>query len=159
MHDFEILHQPSKRARARSTRRKKLLQCTSFCTTTPVRTNLGKYDCGRRPLQCWREGAGALRGEEKKNSVAGGHILAASALKGPKRTIAFSQVSSDGGCWGFLPDSLPKCPPPVVLQPTPQPSGDNAQITACDRAQAKRNGQVDLSQAVGQEGDTALPPF
>ena len=41
---------------------------------TPVRTNLGKCDCGRRPLQCWREGAGALRGEEKKLGRRGTHF-------------------------------------------------------------------------------------
>ena len=67
-------------------------------------------------------GGGGLAGGSKKNAVAGGHILAASALKGPKRTITFSQVSSDGGCWGFLPDFLPSFSPPLVLPRCETPS-------------------------------------
>ena len=69
---------------------------------------------GDGPFNAGGRGRGPCEGK-KKNSVAGGHILAASALKGPKRTITFSQVSSEGGCWGFLPDFLPSFSPPLVL--------------------------------------------
>ena len=58
-----------------------------------------KAIAGGAPLQCWREGQEVAPENQEIFCIAQRRVFPDSALKGPKRAIAFFQVSSDGGGW------------------------------------------------------------
>ena len=76
--------------------------------TWSVRTNLGKRDCVFWPLQCCGGRNESSGGRDFLFLSPTRPLSPPSALKGPARTIAFSQVSS-GGTWTAF-SSVPPCP-------------------------------------------------